>query len=302
VRVVPAAGISERISANICPGTAISTIRSSCIRAVGFIVNNVVQPTERMVAFDTSAEQQSSRSLQPPMRVKLDVKEEKTLGHAVDEHWYYRSKALALEAMLGRRLFHAVLDVGAGSGVFSKRLLRGEAKSAICIDPAYEEERQELFNGKPICFLREIGRVKCDLILLMDVLEHVDDDVELVRSTLVGAAEHAHVLITVPAFQSLFSAHDIFLEHKRRYTLHQLETVVRAAGLEILSARYFFAFLLPVAATFRLLKRQSEAKSDLKEHSNLINSALYWFHHLELPLFQYNRIGGLSIFCLARIP
>jgi hypothetical protein len=63
VRVVPAAGISERISANICRGTAVSTIRSSFIRAVGFIVTNVARPTERMVAFDTSAEQHSSRSL-----------------------------------------------------------------------------------------------------------------------------------------------------------------------------------------------------------------------------------------------
>jgi hypothetical protein len=178
----------------------------------------------------------------------------------------------------------------------------GGAASAICIDPAYQEERQEIFDGKPMCFLRQIGSEECDLILLMDVLEHVDDDVGLIRSTLVGAAEHAYVLITVPAFQTLFSAHDMFLEHKRRYTLRQVEEVVRAAGLEILSARYFFAFLLPIAATLRLLKQQSEAKSDLKEHSKLINVMLCWLHRLELPLFRFNRIGGLTIFCLARVP
>jgi hypothetical protein len=140
------------------------------------------------------------------------------------------------------------------------------------------------------------------LILLMDVLEHVDDDVGLMRSALVGAAEHAYVLITVPAFQRLFSAHDMFLEHKRRYTLRQVEEVVQAAGLEILSARYFFAFLLPIAATLRLLKQQSEAKSDLKEHSKLVNVMLCWLHRLELPLFRFNRVGGLTVFCLARVP
>ena len=161
----------------------------------------------------------------------MDVKEEETLGHLLDEHWYYRSKGLALDAMLRGRSFRALLDIGAGSGVFSKRLLRGGAASAICIDPAYQEERQEIFDGKPMCFLRQIGSEKCDLILLMDVLEHVDDDVGLIRSTLVGAAEHAYVLITVPAFQTLFSARDMFLEHKRRYTLRQVEEVVRAAGL-----------------------------------------------------------------------
>jgi hypothetical protein len=51
-------------------------------------------------------------------------------------------------------------DIGAGSGIFSKRLLQGDAVSAICIDPAYQEERQELFNGKPIRFLRRIGSEK----------------------------------------------------------------------------------------------------------------------------------------------
>ena len=93
----------------------------------------------------------------------------------------------------------------------------------------------------------------------------------------------------------------MFLEHKRRYTLRQVEEVVRAAGLEILSARYFFAFLLPIAATLRLLKQQSEAKSDLKEHSKLVNVMLCWLHRLELPLFRFNRIGGLTVFCLARV-
>jgi hypothetical protein len=232
----------------------------------------------------------------------MDVKEEKTLGHILDGHWYYRAKGLALDRMLRGLSFRTLLDMGAGSGIFSKRLLQRGAASAICIDPAYQEERQEVFDGKPIWFLRQIGNEKCDLILLMDVLEHVDDDVGLVRSALVGAAEHAYVLITVPAFQNLFSSHDIFLEHKRRYTLRQLEEVVRAVGLEILSTRYFFAFLLPIAATMRRLKQQREAKSDLKEHSKLVNSILFWLHRLELPLFRFNRIAGLTVFCLARIP
>jgi len=232
----------------------------------------------------------------------LDVKEEQALGQALDGHWYYRSKGLALNAMLRERSFHALLDIGAGSGIFSKQLLQHGAASAICIDPAYREERQEFVNAKPISFLRQIRSEKCDLILLMDVLEHVDDDVGLVRSAIAGAAEHAYVMITVPAFQSLFSSHDVFLEHKRRYTLRQVEQVVRAAGLEILSTRYFFAFLLPIAAIIRLLKRKREAKSDLKQHSKLVNLLLFWLHRLELPLFRYNRIGGLTLFCLARIP
>jgi hypothetical protein len=231
----------------------------------------------------------------------VDVKEEKARGHALEGQWYYRSKGLALNAFLRGRSFRAVLDVGAGSGIFAKQLLEGDSELAICVDPGYQEERQELLNGKQICFLRQIGGEKCDLVLLMDVLEHVDDDVGLIRSAVAGATEHAYVLITVPAFQRLFSSHDMFLEHKRRYTLRQVEEVVLAAGLEILSTRYFFAFLLPIAATLRLLRQQSEPKSDLKEHCKLVNLMLCWLHGLELPLFRFNRIGGLTVFCLARV-
>lgn len=233
---------------------------------------------------------------------ELDVKEEETLGHVLNEHWYYRSKGLALDAILRGRSFRRLLDIGAGSGIFAKQLLRRGAESAVCIDPAYRDERKETFDGKEICYLRQIGNQKCDLILLMDVLEHVDDDVSLLRAALAGAGERAFVLITVPAFQRLFSAHDLFLEHKRRYHLRQIESVAREAGLVVLSARYFFAFLLPIAASLRLVKRRSEAKSDLREHSRLVNLLLFWLHRLELPLFRFNRIGGLTIFCLARLP
>jgi 2-polyprenyl-3-methyl-5-hydroxy-6-metoxy-1,4-benzoquinol methylase len=232
----------------------------------------------------------------------VDVREEETLGKVLETHWYYRAKGLALEAMLGARAFRTLLDIGAGSGIFSKRLLRRGVEAAICVDPAYREEREEAVAGKPIRFVRQISGKKADLVLLMDVLEHVDDDVGLIQSALAGAVDRAHVLITVPAFQSLFSAHDAFLGHKRRYTLRQLERVVRAAGLEIISARYFFAFLLPLAVLLRLLRRRDEPKSDLKQHSSLVNCGAYWLHCLEMPMFRFNRVGGLSIFCLARRP
>lgn len=231
----------------------------------------------------------------------MDVKEEQHFGHILDEHWYYKSKGLALDEMLRGLSFHTALDIGAGSGVFSKRLLRQNVAAAVCVDPAYaQEDRLENFHGKPIRFVREIGPERADLVLLMDVLEHVDDDLALLRSATAGAASKAHVLITVPAFQCLFSAHDKFLEHKQRYTLRQVEALVRAAGLNILSTRYFFAFLLPLAAALRIMQRHDEPKSSLKAHSILVNKAMYWIHRLEILLFRYNRLAGLSIFCLAQ--
>jgi hypothetical protein len=115
-----------------------------------------------------------------------------------------------------------------------------------------------------------------------------------------GAAPGAFAVISVPAFPSLFSAHDRFLDHKRRYRMNSLEEVARAAGLNIVSARYFFAMILPLVATLRLLERQGPPKSSLMPHPRPVNDLLTFAHRMELPFFRFNKVGGLSVFCLAR--
>lgn len=134
----------------------------------------------------------------------------------------------------------------------------------------------------------------------MDVLEHVDDDVGLIRSRMKGAAPGAVALISVPAFPSLFSAHDRFLEHKRRYPMRSLEKVLSTAGLKVRSARYFFAMILPLVAMFRVLERRGPPRRSLMPQPRPVNDALTLVHRIELPLFRFNRMGGLSVFCLAR--
>ena len=232
----------------------------------------------------------------------MDVKEEELLGASARDHWYYRSKQLALDSMLQNTRFRRVLDIGAGSALFTRHLLGRGAEAALCVDSAYAEDHCETYDGKPIRFVRAISAGDADLVLLMDVLEHVDNDVQLIRSSVAGAVGGAHVLISVPAFQSLFSAHDRFLEHRRRYTIRSLEAAVTAAGLTIVSTRYFFAMILPLVAAVRLLERKGPPKSSLTVHSGFVNAVLTLAHRVELPFFRYNRLGGLSVFCLARVP
>ena len=230
----------------------------------------------------------------------MDVKEEALLGGTAGEHWYYRSKQLALDSLVRGVPFTRILDIGAGSAIFSKHLLEQGGASAICVDPAYPAESSDSWCGKPVQFVREVRPCAADLVLLMDVLEHVEDDVGLIRSSMKGAAPGATAVISVPAFPSLFSAHDRFLDHKRRYTMRSLEEVVSAAGLKVLSARYFFAMILPLVAMFRVLERRGPPRSSLMPHSRPVNDALTLAHRIELPLFRFNRMGGLSVFCLAR--
>ena len=234
----------------------------------------------------------------------MDIKETEILGADADKHWYYRSKAEAVEHYLRGTAFDTLLDVGAGSGYFSRHLLANSAlTSACCVDPNYLHEWQEQVAGKTLHFQRSTSATAADLVLLMDVLEHVDEPVALLREYRQKAREHATFLISVPAFQWLWSAHDVFLGHKRRYTIAALEDTVRAAGLQVCASSYYYAAIFPLAVGVRFLRRRAAddgtPRSDLRRHSTAVNSALLALCRGELALMKFNRLFGLSVFCLA---
>ena len=228
----------------------------------------------------------------------MDLKEEAALGGTADSHWYYVSKSLMVEAHVrGRGL--SVLDVGAGSGWFSRRLLeRGIADDAVCVDPGYTEDREESVGNRRLSFRRTVEHIDQDVILLMDVLEHVEDDIGLLSSYVRRARPGTQFLITVPAFTFLWSAHDVYLEHKRRYTLAQLLDVVRAAGLKDVRSHYYFASIFPVAVIVRLLGRfRSAGRSDLRPAPAWLNTLLLSVLSMERAFMRANRAFGLSVVC-----
>jgi 2-polyprenyl-3-methyl-5-hydroxy-6-metoxy-1,4-benzoquinol methylase len=234
----------------------------------------------------------------------MDLKEEDILGADIGRHWYYRSKAAALRRAVGRLHPKRLLDVGAGSGFFSRHLLaETDAHSALCVDIGYPADRDDSVAGKPVLYRRDAGTTDCDLVLMMDVLEHVDDDRGLVKLYADKVPSGAHFLVTVPAFQFLWSGHDVFLEHKRRYRLVDIEKTMRDAGLEVVHGAYYFGAVFPLAALVRLLTRGStEPRSSLKKHGAITNSLLTLACFAELPFFKHNQLGGLSAFVLARKP
>jgi len=234
----------------------------------------------------------------------MDLKEEDILGPEIARHWYYRSKAAALGRMVDGLAPSRLLDVGAGSGFFSRHLLaEGDAESALCVDVGYACDRDESVAGKPVRYRRDCGPTDCDLVLMMDVLEHVEDDIGLVRHYAAKVPSGAHFLATVPAFRCLWSGHDVFLEHRRRYRLGEIEATMRKAGLDLVRGAYYFGFVFPLAAAVRLAARgEAVPKSSLKKHGTFANTALATICAAELPFFPLNRLAGLSAFVLARKP
>lgn len=236
----------------------------------------------------------------------MDLKEQQILGPSIEDHWYYRAKACALTAYVQGIEPSVIVDVGAGSGFFSRHLLRTTgAARAVCVDPFYEDEWRETEGAKPIEFRRRpLEDGAADLFLFMDVLEHVDDDLGLLLEHLEAAKAGAHVLVSVPAFQFLWSGHDVFLEHRRRYRLGQLTRVVESAGLTVERASYFFGAVFPIAALLRLAPKVAgatgEPASQMRQHGAAVNWILGLLCNAELPLVRHNRLAGLTVFCLAR--
>jgi trans-aconitate methyltransferase len=107
------------------------------------------------------------------------------------------------------------------------------------------------------------------LILLMDVIEHIEDDKGFLLSLVCPIVKQndALVYITVPAFQSLFTQHDVFLKHYRRYDNKMLSDTTNAVGLKTLDMGYFFFSLLPL----RVLEMVKNKLSSNKKAEGLAN-------------------------------
>ena len=234
----------------------------------------------------------------------MDLKELEILGSQAPSHWYYQAKYKALTKVVGGAT--GVLDVGSGSGLFPRRMLEDDSASwAVCVDPGYATDRDEIVNGKPFGFRRSIDTTQADLVLMMDVLEHVSDDVALVREYVDKVASGTRFLVTVPAFSWLWSGHDDFLEHYRRYTIAGLDRSLSRGGLIVDKKFYYYGLLFPIAATSRLASRLRGSKkpgSALKPVHPLVNSMLLAACRMELPFFQMNGIAGLTAMALARKP
>lgn len=217
-------------------------------------------------------------------------------------HWYYLSKYVAISRAARRSMSAAtaLVDVGAGSGYFASKLIEdGTVVSAWCVDPFYDEG--QLGNRGSIHYVRSLSpedSSRASLYLFIDVLEHVDDDRKLLRDYVAPAAKGTVLVITVPAFQSLWSGHDVFLGHRRRYRLSTVVALVQAEGLRVVERRYLFGVLLPVAWIRRRRANARESRSDLQPTSRWLNMLLRVVCSIEHRL-PTNRLGGLSAMVVA---
>ncbi|WP_085811047.1 bifunctional 2-polyprenyl-6-hydroxyphenol methylase/3-demethylubiquinol 3-O-methyltransferase UbiG [Sphingomonas sp. TZW2008] len=178
-------------------------------------------------------------------------------------HWWYRARRDILADYLtreGRLPAKArILEIGCGTGHNLPMLAAFGEVDAIEIDPAARgiagQRLGKPVGDSPLPSLSGVPDAHYDLIAVLDVVEHIEDDVAALAAMRARLAPGGKLLITVPAHQWMWSAHDVVNHHHRRYSKSTLVKAIEAAGLRPRKLGYFNSLLFPLAAGARLAGR-----------------------------------------------
>jgi SAM-dependent methyltransferase len=210
--------------------------------------------------------------------------------------WWDYGRQRAAAAMLAGRRFASILDFGAGFGAESSFL------SGYGPVDGYEPIGVEALSEKPYrrTYTKEAEALAepHDLIALFDVIAHVPDREALLRRLHDALAPGERLLITTPAYQWLWGAHDIVQGHTKRFTRRTLRAELRAAGFSVERIGYWNMALLAPAASVRLLNLSGESALEAPEWASFFLRGWLWFEGrlarvAPLPF-------GLSVIALAR--
>ncbi|NTW48586.1 MAG: class I SAM-dependent methyltransferase [Chlorobiales bacterium] len=185
-----------------------------------------------------------------------------SMEFAVNYHrWIYD----IFKPFIGKR----IVEVGAGTGLFSKLLLENNPDSLSLIEPSqvYNKLTKQIHSHNTTTKIKTYNSIftnvcdeikhnqNPDTIVYINVLEHIEDDLEELATMNKTLCTAGHILIFVPALSWAYGTMDELLGHYRRYTLSELKGKCEAAGFSVVSARYFdFVGIFPWWLRYRVLK------------------------------------------------
>lgn len=230
-------------------------------------------------------------------------------------HWWFRARREILSRIVEKnvRPGGSILDVGCGTGFVLEHLrnsydVHGLDDAAIAVEFCHQKGLDFVERG--ILGESKLPRESYDMVMFLDVIEHVDDDVAMLKNGERVLAKGGTVLVTVPALQVLWSGHDVVHHHRRRYDKEMLERSLRAAGLEPRYMSYFNTLLFPLVFAARMAGRLRGNGADTSRASDAdalppgpINELLYrTFGAEKLVLPEMKLPIGVSLVCVAGRP
>jgi len=220
-----------------------------------------------------------------------------------DHFWYRGRSRFILRAVdtFGVREGASAIDLGGSCGGWVRYLAehRGGRFSELAMGdscfPALMEARKFLDPKIALyhCDIVNLGwKERWDVTFLLDVIEHIPDDVEVLRKVSDILRPGGLVFVTTPALDFFWSYNDEVAHHQRRYNKNDMRNLAMKAGLELVDARYFMFLLSPLyllARSKRVSHLTEEQKVQLmiEQHQippTIINSALSWVFGLESSL------------------
>jgi SAM-dependent methyltransferase len=229
----------------------------------------------------------------------MEASEIEKLAAVEDGHWWYKERRAVLDTLLTRLASPGTaLDIGAACGG-NTRVLQKHGWQATALDFSA--------TGPQICRQRGVPAIRgdatrlpfastsLDLVVAYDVLEHIDNDVAVVKEVHRVLKPGGHFLVAVPADPDLWSAHDRAVGHCRRYTPESLDSVISGNHFEIRRMWNWNVLIRPVLKAHR----NRIAGSDLDDPPALLNAIMTGIIRLErhLPL---SRLPGISLFLEAQ--
>ena len=224
-------------------------------------------------------------------------------------HWWYRARRDILADYLSRfanlPADARILEIGCGTGHNLAMLSTFGEVDAIEIDPAARgfagQRLGKPVGTAPLPGLPGVPRGHYHLIAVLDVVEHIDDDVAALKAMAACLAPGGKILITVPAHPWMWSAHDVVNHHHRRYSKNTLRKAIAAAGLRDEKLGYFNSLLFPLAAGARVMGRlMGRDDSDDSPPPLAINTLFERIFRLERHMVgRVPMLPGVSIVTLA---
>ncbi len=232
-------------------------------------------------------------------------------------HFWFVGRRRIFFTLLARQLGSPgdarILDVGCGAGGMLGPLSRFGAVTGVDMSPELVElcrQRgfERVFVGSALELPAEPASV--DLVTLFDTIEHVPDDLGVLREVRRVLAPGGLVFISVPAYQFLYANNDRVAHHQRRYTARGLRAKLLAAGLEPVQVTYFNALLFPAILPAVMVKKLQERFVDPRQRTNLshtmpapLNRALATMMGSERHILSRRSLPfGHSIIAIARQP
>ena len=224
-------------------------------------------------------------------------------------HWWYLARRDVLARVIERQVQPPenarILEIGCGTGHNLAMLTRFGMVDAVELNDYARDIATRRFN-RPVAnaMLPELAGVPTgayDLVALLDVLEHVEDDRAALASVRARLKPGGTLLLTVPQYPSMWTDHDVANHHFRRYTKATLRRVADEAGLRIDLLQSFNSLLFPLAVADRLVakvtKRQGSDDTPPPAPVNALFTKIFAFER-----YLVGRVPmppGLSLIALA---